>query len=208
MFGRSTFKNLAARDRISISLFTRYGDDVVKIAVILPCEPLLFSPLFPPCLSTCSDTFLVIRPPASCRYRCPRPIPREDLHLAENSLQDLSFWYSSDLTFDRWVLERESSDTQLSVSPNDLSWLFGPCVHVKTYKRQSSAAVTQQNKPNALGKRTLVSGRYDWSNCYNSLLMFFQIRWCYCLRSIRDQNGANNSNAFLKLFFVGQYKGI
>lgn len=97
---------------------------------------------------------------------------------------------------------------RLSVSPNDLSWLFGPCVHVKTYKRQSSAAVTQQNKPNALGKRTLVSGRYDWSNCYNSLLMFFQIRWCYCLRSIRDQNGANNSNAFLKLFFVGQYKGI
>lgn len=108
----------------------------------------------------------------------------------------------------RWVLERESSDTQLSVSPNDLSWLFGPCVHVKTFKRQSNAAVTQQNKPNALGKRTLVSGRYDWSNCYNSLLMFFQIRWCYCLRSIRDQNGANNSNAFLKLFFVGQYKGI
>lgn len=175
-----------------------------KIAQILPCELLLFFPPLLPCLWACSDTSLSIRPLANCLYHCHRL--REVLHLAENSLQDLSLWYSSDVTFDRCFLESKSSDSQLCASPNDLSWLVVPCVHVKDSKRQSSAAVTQQ--PNALGKTTLVSGSSDWLNCYNTLLMFLQIRRRYCSGQLEAKMARTKATLSHNCSFLWQYKNI
>lgn len=189
-FSCSNILNFTVRDRIFISHCLQSDEvDGNKIPKILPDELLPFSLPLLPCLWVYSGTSLSTRPPAN--YRCPRLRLRAVLHHAENSLPDLSSWYSSDAIFNLCFLVIKSTDSQLWARPSDLLGLLALIplsFHVKNHSEkppQSGNTTTER-----LGKRrarasALIGG------IVTTIVSVSPNKDALLFESIRSQNGAN-----------------